>query len=60
MSDQKQTKTEKCPNCGHPYDPEKDTVIECLECGEEGSTACCLPAGRGVPCAKCEEAYNHE
>lgn len=46
---------ENCPKCGCEYDPEEDDVMECVECGEEGSTLCCMPFGRDTMCIDCEE-----
>lgn len=43
-----------CPMCGDAFDDEKDAIYECPECGSAGSSACCMPGGRGVPCVDCE------
>lgn len=45
----------KCPCCGLDFDPADFEVLECPECGVHGSTACCIPAGRGCVCIACEE-----
>lgn len=50
----------RCPKCGTRFDPVVDRVIECRECGEEGSTACCNSGGVGVPCVQCEEAEDND
>jgi transcription elongation factor Elf1 len=50
----KKKQTETCPYCGVPYDPDLDQILECPECGKEGSTACCLSGGVGCPCVECE------
>lgn len=40
--------------CGEEFDPIDDQVIECATCDSEGSTKCCIPAGRGTECLDCE------
>lgn len=41
-TDTKDGFTESCPACGSPYDSRAHTLVECPECGELGSTACCM------------------
>ena len=45
----------KCPNCGEEAELEGNEIVECPECGCEGSTACCNPGGRNCLCVQCEE-----
>jgi hypothetical protein len=53
-------KREKCPKCSEPFDPRKDTVIECPRCHKEGSTACCNMGGRNCLCNECENSEGGE
>ena len=49
-------KKESGPKCGQPFDPSKDSVVECPRCHVEVSTRCCNPGGRNCICTQCEEA----
>ena len=48
------TKSVNCPMCGQPFDAAVDTLMQCPECGRNGSTACCMMGGRGCQCVDCE------
>jgi len=45
---------DNCPMCGSEFNPERDDLLTCPRCGVDGSTACCMSAGRGTICADCE------
>jgi hypothetical protein len=45
--------TEKCPGCQQPFDPTKDEVMDCGNCSNPKSTACCLPDPT-QPCLDCQ------
>lgn len=42
-----------CPGCQSRFDPAKDELLDCGNCGESRSTACCLP-DPVRPCADCD------
>jgi hypothetical protein len=43
----------KCPGCKKLFDPHKDDIQSCPQCGEDLSTACCLP-NPTKPCLDCD------
>jgi hypothetical protein len=42
-----------CPQCGTPFDPDMDHIVSCSRCHCPASTKCCVPAGDGGICNKC-------
>lgn len=47
---------DECPMCGREIDDDDD-IVSCSECGEEGSTACCMRDGI---CEACREESGYE
>lgn len=44
---------ETCPSCRNKFDPAKDELMACGQCGEDRSTACCMP-NPTQPCLDCQ------
>jgi len=56
----KKNKIEICPKCCGEYNPRWDEVLTCQQCGYEGSTQCCIPAGQNSICTDCDSDDNDE
>lgn len=42
-----------CPSCKKKFDPRKDEILACPQCGEDKSTFCCL-TNPTQPCVDCD------
>lgn len=55
-----QNYAEVCPMCESPFDSGRFRLVTCVDCGAEGSTACCMDSQGDRPredvrCHKCED-----